>query len=93
LLDWTGQSISPSMPALSSTLAASFALDNKRRPARCFRGGRAAPQGLLRFAPVGFGGATVKGAPPLTITTNAEREGLTALEEAIAAAMAAPGRA
>jgi 4-aminobutyrate aminotransferase-like enzyme len=50
-------------------------------------------KGLLLFAPVGFGGVTVKVAPPLTITTNGVREGLTAREEAIAAAMAAPGRA
>ena len=50
-------------------------------------------KGLLLFAPVGFGGATVKVAPPLTITADAVREGLAVLEEAIAEAMASPGRA
>jgi len=54
---------------------------------------KAFQKGLLLFAPVGFGGATVKVAPPLTITTNAVREGLAVLEETIAEAMAAPGRA
>jgi 4-aminobutyrate aminotransferase-like enzyme len=50
-------------------------------------------KGLLLFAPVGFGGATVKVAPPLTIAADAVREGLAVLEEAIAEAMASPGRA
>ena len=50
-------------------------------------------KGLLLFAPVGFGGATVKVAPPLTIAADAVREGLAVLEEALAEAMASPGRA
>jgi len=54
---------------------------------------KAFQKGLLLFAPVGFGGATVKVAPPLTITADAVREGLAVLEEAIAEAMASPGRA
>lgn len=41
-------------------------------------------KGLLLFAPVGFGGATVKINPPLVITENALREGLAVLDEAIA---------
>ncbi|HEY5913120.1 MAG TPA: aspartate aminotransferase family protein [Verrucomicrobiae bacterium] len=45
---------------------------------RCFH------KGLLFFAPVGAWGQTVKIAPPLTITEEAIREGLTVLEEAIA---------
>ena len=43
-------------------------------------------KGLLFFAPVGAWGQTVKIAPPLTITEEAIREGLTVLEEAIAEA-------
>ena len=40
-------------------------------------------KGLLMFAPVGFGGATVKISPPLLISQEQVREGLTVLEEAI----------
>lgn len=39
-------------------------------------------KGLLMFAPVGYGGATVKIAPPLTITEPALLDGLAALAEA-----------
>lgn len=41
-------------------------------------------RGLLMFAPVGFGGATVKIAPPLCITKEALLEGCRVLREAIA---------
>ncbi|MFO7534301.1 MAG: aspartate aminotransferase family protein [Kiritimatiellia bacterium] len=41
-------------------------------------------RGLLMFAPVGFGGATVKIAPPLCITKEAMLEGCRVLREAIA---------
>ena len=51
---------------------------------------KAFQKGLLLFAPVGFGGATVKVAPPLKITSDAVREGLAVLKEAIAEAMASP---
>ncbi len=44
---------------------------------------KAFQKGLLMFAPVGYGGATVKIAPPLTITEEAVRDGLAALGEAI----------
>jgi 4-aminobutyrate aminotransferase/diaminobutyrate-pyruvate transaminase/4-aminobutyrate aminotransferase/(S)-3-amino-2-methylpropionate transaminase len=54
---------------------------------------RAFQKGLLLFAPVGFGGATLKVAPPLTITPDAVHEGLAVVEEAIAEAMAPSGRA
>lgn len=40
-------------------------------------------KGLLMFSPVGFGGATVKIAPPLTITRDAVLEGVAVLEESI----------
>ena len=43
---------------------------------RCFEGG------LLMFAPVGLGGATVKICPPLIATTEALAEGLQVLESA-----------
>ena len=129
------------MPPLSSALEASFALDNKRQPARCFRGGRPATpraagflvcdaygnhwldwssgvvaglhlvhpggkapdgdptfavvekafqKGLLLVVPVGFGGATLRVTPPLTITSDAVHEGLAVLAEAIAEAMVPP---
>jgi len=39
-------------------------------------------KGVLMFAPVGFGGATVKIAPPLVITEEAIRESTAVLEEA-----------
>ena len=44
----------------------------------CFR------KGLLMFAPVGFGGATIKIAPPLCITKEAVQEGCQVIREAIA---------
>jgi 4-aminobutyrate aminotransferase/(S)-3-amino-2-methylpropionate transaminase len=40
-------------------------------------------RGLLLFAPLGFGSATVKICPPLTITEEAVNEGLEVLEQAI----------
>jgi 4-aminobutyrate aminotransferase/diaminobutyrate-pyruvate transaminase/4-aminobutyrate aminotransferase/(S)-3-amino-2-methylpropionate transaminase len=43
---------------------------------------RCLEKGLLLFAPVGFGGATVKICPPLCITQEALLEGLQVLEEA-----------
>jgi 4-aminobutyrate aminotransferase/(S)-3-amino-2-methylpropionate transaminase len=49
---------------------------------------KAVQKGLLLFAPVGFGGGTVKIAPPLTITEAAIRDGLVALREAIEDAVA-----
>jgi 4-aminobutyrate aminotransferase / (S)-3-amino-2-methylpropionate transaminase / 5-aminovalerate transaminase len=52
----------------------------------------AVQKGLLLFNPVGFGGATVKVSPPLTITKEAILDGLSALDEAIADAAAALGR-
>jgi 4-aminobutyrate aminotransferase / (S)-3-amino-2-methylpropionate transaminase / 5-aminovalerate transaminase len=45
------------------------------------------------FAPVGLGAATVKICPPLTITEDAVLDGLAALGEAIAEAVAERGRA
>ena len=44
---------------------------------------KAFQKGLLLFAPVGFGGGTVKISPPLTITQEAILDGLAALGEAI----------
>ena len=41
-------------------------------------------KGVLMFAPVGFGGATVKIAPPLVVTEEAILESTAALEEAFA---------
>jgi len=41
-------------------------------------------KGLLMFAPVGFGGATVKIAPPLCITEKAVKEGCAVIRESIA---------
>ena len=49
---------------------------------RCFQ------KGLLFFAPVGVGGGCVKIAPPLCITADALRDGLTALGEAVDEAVA-----
>ena len=37
----------------------------------------------MLFSPVGFGGASVKIAPPLVIQEEAIRDGVSALEEAI----------
>jgi 4-aminobutyrate aminotransferase-like enzyme len=45
-------------------------------------------RGLLMFAPVGFGGASVKVAPPLVITEEPLRESVQVLEEALAQAIA-----
>ena len=45
---------------------------------------RAVEKGLMFFSPVGFGGATVKIAPPLCITAEAVRDGAQALGEAMA---------
>ena len=44
---------------------------------------RCVEMGLLMFSPVGFGGATVKIAPPLVITEEAVREGAGVLEDAM----------
>lgn len=44
---------------------------------------RCVEKGLLMFAPVGLGGATVKVAPPLVTPEEAVREGLAVLEEAL----------
>ena len=41
-------------------------------------------RGLMLFAPVGFGGATIKICPPLCITEEAVIEGVTVLAEAFA---------
>lgn len=49
---------------------------------------RSVEKGLLFFSPVGFGGATVKVAPPLCITAEAVREGAQVLGEAMAEAVA-----
>jgi 4-aminobutyrate aminotransferase / (S)-3-amino-2-methylpropionate transaminase / 5-aminovalerate transaminase len=43
---------------------------------RCFE------RGVLMFAPVGFGGATIKICPPLVITREAIEESCDVLEEA-----------
>lgn len=45
---------------------------------------RCMEKGVLMFAPVGFGGATVKIAPPLVITEDAIQDSVSALEEAFA---------
>ncbi|MGV3723004.1 MAG: aspartate aminotransferase family protein [Actinomycetota bacterium] len=49
---------------------------------------KAFQRGLLFFAPVGVGGGCVKVSPPLCITADAIRDGLTALNEAVDAAVA-----
>jgi diaminobutyrate-pyruvate transaminase/4-aminobutyrate aminotransferase/(S)-3-amino-2-methylpropionate transaminase len=49
-------------------------------------------KGLLMFAPVRSGGATVKIAPPLTITADAIHDGFAAPREAVAEAAAVLGR-
>ena len=46
----------------------------------------AVEKGVLMFTPVGFGGATVKIAPPLVITEEAIADSVSALEEAFAEA-------
>lgn len=50
---------------------------------------RAMQKGVLMFAPVGFGSATIKISPPLMIAETAMSESLGALEEALAEALAA----
>ena len=45
---------------------------------------RAVESGLLLFAPVGYGGATVKICPPLCINEEAVTEGVHVLEACIA---------
>jgi len=47
---------------------------------------RAVEKGVLMFTPVGFGGATVKIAPPLVITEQAIADSMSALEESFAEA-------
>lgn len=49
---------------------------------------RAVEKGLLLFAPVGYGGATIKICPPLCITEDAIREGVRVLDECFAGALA-----
>jgi 4-aminobutyrate aminotransferase/diaminobutyrate-pyruvate transaminase/4-aminobutyrate aminotransferase/(S)-3-amino-2-methylpropionate transaminase len=49
---------------------------------------RCLAKGLLMFSPVGFGGGTVKIAPPLVINEAAILEGVAVLEEAFAEAIA-----
>jgi 4-aminobutyrate aminotransferase-like enzyme len=44
---------------------------------------RSVEKGLLMFAPVGFGGASVKVAPPLTMDEEPLRESIAVVEEAI----------
>jgi 4-aminobutyrate aminotransferase/diaminobutyrate-pyruvate transaminase/4-aminobutyrate aminotransferase/(S)-3-amino-2-methylpropionate transaminase len=44
---------------------------------------RCVEKGLMLFSPVGYGGASVKLAPPLITSEEAVRDGLSALEEAI----------
>jgi 4-aminobutyrate aminotransferase/diaminobutyrate-pyruvate transaminase/4-aminobutyrate aminotransferase/(S)-3-amino-2-methylpropionate transaminase len=50
---------------------------------------RAVEKGVLMFSPVGYGGATVKIAPPLVITEDAVLDSVSALEEAFAEALVA----
>ena len=52
---------------------------------------RSVEKGLLMFSPVGYGGASVKIAPPLITPEDALREGVAVLEEAIAEAIAEAG--
>ncbi len=44
---------------------------------------RCMERGVLMFAPVGFGGATVKISPPLVTPKEAIQDGLTVFEEAV----------
>ena len=48
---------------------------------------RCVEKGLLMFSPVGYGGASVKIAPPLVTQEEPLREGIAVLEEAIAEAL------
>lgn len=50
---------------------------------------RSVEKGLLMFSPVGFGGGTVKIAPPLMITQEALDDSLSAFSEALSEAVAA----
>jgi 4-aminobutyrate aminotransferase-like enzyme len=50
---------------------------------------RSIEKGVLMFSPVGYGGATVKIAPPLVITEDAVLDSVSALEEAFAEALVA----
>jgi len=52
---------------------------------------KAVQKGLMLFAPVGFGGATIKICPPLTISDEAIRDGSAALRDALAEALAEQG--
>ncbi len=54
---------------------------------------RALHKGVLMFAPVGFGGATIKICPPLVIPEDAVVESLQALEEAFAESVQQAARA
>jgi 4-aminobutyrate aminotransferase-like enzyme len=49
-------------------------------------------KGLLMFAPVGFGGGTLKICPPLCITEEAILEGIAVLDQAIGQAIAEEGK-
>jgi 4-aminobutyrate aminotransferase/diaminobutyrate-pyruvate transaminase/4-aminobutyrate aminotransferase/(S)-3-amino-2-methylpropionate transaminase len=49
---------------------------------------RSVEKGLLMFSPVGYGGASVKIAPPLITPEDALREGIAVLKEALAEAVA-----
>ncbi|HWD99499.1 MAG TPA: hypothetical protein VG345_10695, partial [Bryobacteraceae bacterium] len=49
---------------------------------------RSIEKGVLMFAPVGFGGATIKICPPLVITEEAMRDSLAGFAEALAEAAA-----
>ena len=48
---------------------------------------KAVEKGLMLFAPVGFGGATIKTCPPLIITKEAIKDGASAFREAIEEAL------
>jgi len=48
---------------------------------------KAVEKGLMLFAPVGFGGATIKTCPPLIITEEAIKDGASAFREAIEEAL------
>lgn len=48
---------------------------------------RSVRKGVMLFAPVGFGGASVKLAPPLVITESAVREAMEAIQEALTEAL------
>jgi len=50
--------------------------------------GRAVQTGVMLFAPVGYGGSSVKISPPLTIDEEALREGMEVVEEAFAHVLA-----